>query len=77
MGSAFSAIVDGLYFFSFIVEIWRFILSPKYRRMKKNDWQEMRSMLVAQEIMLLFVGFLISILLFIGIAYAFFSKPTN
>jgi uncharacterized membrane protein len=70
----FSALGDGLHFFSFIVQFWKFILSSDYRRKKNIEWREKRSMLVAQDIIMLFLGFLVSVLLIILVGYMIIQK---
>ena len=77
LGEAFSAIIDGLYFFSFVSNAWRYILSSNYRIQKNIEWQKMRSIDVAQETILLLVGFLISIILISILFYLTFKTISN
>lgn len=60
-GSLIDIFANGSYYFSFTFKCWLFLISKSYRNSFHEKWKGQRSMTVVQDIIGLFLGFIISV----------------
>lgn len=74
LGSFLQILAEGEYYIYFPLRCWCFLLSWKFRRAMYAKWSEQRPMIVMQEVIGLFIGFVMSLAAIGGGIYYFLGK---